>query len=189
MGWGWCRGTGRRPWAGGTDPAVLPVLQHPLAGQVLSVPQKTGSAKDGLGAGCLCLPRCQLCPFLTLGLGSLLVRLRLTSHPAWGFTSGGVAEPAAQGPHLLPKAVCPVWVEALCHWSRWKPSMESKLRPGPLPTSWKSFPFPVHPVIRGREGWGPAVLPSLPFSSHSLLLLLFLAVLICIDSDFLARCP
>lgn len=90
----------------------------------------------------------------------------------------------------LPKAVCSAWMEALCHRPQWKYPMESKFRPGLSPTFWKSFPFPAHPVIRGRErreGRGPAVLPPLPFSSRSLLSLPFLAVLICIDSDFLAR--
>lgn len=56
VGWGQRRGTGRRPQAGETGPAVLPVLQHPLTGQVPCTPWERGPAKDGLDQGACVFP-------------------------------------------------------------------------------------------------------------------------------------
>lgn len=134
------------------------------------------------GAGCLHLPRCLPCPFLSseLGLDLLLVPLRLLSCLAWGSVSGGAAGPAAQEPCLLPKAAHPAWVEALCHWSWWK---SSTFRPGLMPALLEKLRLPHAPCVSWEGALGTS---SAAIFVCSLLLLLFLAVLICIDSDFLA---
>ena len=133
--------------AGWRDGSCCAAASSCRAGTVRALGE--GVSEGWAGARCPCLSRRLPCPFLSSGLGpgSLFVPLRLMSRPAWRLVSGSAAEPAAQGPRLLPKAVRPAWVEALCHWSQWKRSGESKFRPGPSPTSRKSFPFPVHPVI------------------------------------------
>lgn len=186
VGWGQNRGTGRRPRAGGQVLLRCQCCSIPSPGRYRAR-QREGPAKDGLEWGASVFPDACCVPSPAQGWACCLF-LR-GSRATWPGDSCRAAWLSVWHGGLiwLPKAVCPAWVEALCHRPQWKSPMESKFSPCLSPTSWKSFPFPAHPVIRGREGRGPAVLPPLPFSSRSLLSLPFLAVLICIDSDFLAH--